>query len=412
MKSILFCGNCNSAEIIPEVVNWGYRVYLISNSLLGRGIEAAHDVEQANCADPQSALAAAERLVSRGGHFDGVLSLCYDCPESVSAIAAQYGLLAIDYATAVRASLKSKRSAVFEDCGIPAPRYRIVNSEEELTSVGADLGFPLVLKPVDNASCRGVVRVDLESELLQSYLYALSYSCGNPAVIANQFITGTEHSVEGIMVDGCYHCTAFSDRIFRYKEYGPYFVEEGDVMPSALSEELIAECIHTTERAAHALGIDFGVVKADIICPPQGGPLVLEITPRLGGPRFGTEMVPLSNGTCILRAAIQQAVGEEIDASLLLPKFTRGMVNRSLFPAPGIIKSINGLSEVYTIDGFYDFKWWSVAGLKVGDAVLSPENNSGEVGYFIVHAETRERAIELADEIERMIEIQTVSKGM
>ena len=162
-----------------------------------------------------------------------------------------------------------------------------------------------------------------------------------------------------------------------------------------------------TQKAAHALGITDGVVKGDLIVNEKGTVYVFELAARLGGPRFGTEMVPISNGTNILRAAIQQAIGEKIDISLLERKYNKGMVNRAIFPAPGKVTSITGLGELNKCDGFYDFKWFTDTPLSEGDIIPEYKDNSCTVAYFIASGETREEALKNADTIERKIKIST-----
>jgi biotin carboxylase len=157
----------------------------------------------------------------------------------------------------------------------------------------------------------------------------------------------------------------------------------------------------TCEASCRALGIELGVAKFDLLISDDAV-YVLEVTPRLGGPRFGTEMVPLSNGTNVLRAAIQQAMGEEIDMGLLRPKFERGMASFTIFAADsGRIESIEGLERASSIDGFYDFKWWRAGGYHLGSRVTK----NMKLGYYIVSAETRSEVLDRAREAEETIRI-------
>jgi biotin carboxylase len=208
------------------------------------------------------------------------------------------------------------------------------------------------------------------------------------------------------MIDGKLHLTAISDRVFEYEKYEPFFIEIGDILPTALSGALQQNMYDLTQKAAMALGIRDGVVKGDlIICEGRGG-AVFELTPRLGGPRFGTEMVPLSNGTNILKATIQQAMGEPVDLELLKPKHSGGMVNRSIFPCPGKVVEDVDLTMLEKQAGFYDFKWWREP-LSVGDFVEEYTYGCGNVAYFIAVGEDRESAIRNANNIESKIKIKT-----
>ena len=405
-KSILFCGNGLSGEIIPTVKSWEYDVLAITEFPNDKGVSEARAVIEAPSREPAMALEAARQLVQQGQCFDGVISLCWDCAVSVATIAEAFGLQSVSLQTAIAATDKYIRSNAFAAAGVPSPRFTIVQSLDELESVTKSWQYPLILKPTDRSSCKGVVKVDEPYSLASAYKYAQSFT-SKTEILLNEYILGTEHSTEGLMIKGKLYPTALSDRIFRYEESRPYFVEVGDIMPTALSPQQVTDMFHVTEYAARALGILNGIVKGDLVYEKLRGPMVFEIAARLGGPRFGTEMVPLSNGTNILRAAIQQALEEEINLDYLKPTFNRGMVNRSIFPLSGRVISIAGLEEVKKLPGFYDFKWWSPDGLHVGDIIAPYENSCGEVGYLIATGETREAAIKNANQIESSIHIET-----
>ena len=405
MKSILFCGSGRSAEIL-KTLHGKYNIYVITEFPNDIGLEYADKIEVATAKNPDEAFEAALKLDKEGYKFDAVISLCWDCPMSVARIAKHFNLFGVTPEVAKNASVKSIRSKLFAEAGVPAPRYKYCNSLEEVKESIKTLKFPIVLKPLALAGAKGVIRVDNLDELESAYHYCTSFS-KESNVIVNEFLVGTEYSTEGLMIDGRLYMTGISERVFKYKEYKPHFVEIGDIMPVNLSDEEIGRFRTVTEKAARALDINNGIVKGDLIYTTKKEICVFELTPRLGGPRFGTEMIPLSNGTNILCAAIQQALGEDIDYNYLKPQFNKGMVNRGVFPKPGIIKKISGIEEARKMKGCYDFKWHGDKPYNVGDEIKSPENMWGAVGYIIATGETREEAIKNADAIEQTIDIQT-----
>lgn len=404
-EKILFCGNGRSCEIVRSLKDT-YDVFMISDFEYDTGMEHVDKLVIGRSKEPEEALRAAISLNNQGFHFDAVLSLCMDSGMSVSKIAEHFGLISIPFEVAQRATIKSLRSRVFEDNGVPAPKYRLCEKHEDLVTNVEEVGLPVVLKPVDLASSKGVILVEEMSKLEESYSHCISLS-RSKAVVINEFVQGVEYSTEGLMIGSRYHLTGISERVFNYGKYKPLFVETGDIMPTLLSEDEIKRFAEITERAALALGITDGVAKGDLIYTDEKEVKVFEIAPRLGGPRFGTEMIPLSNGTNILRAAIQQALGEDIDLEYLKPKFNRGMVNRAIFPKPGRIKHVGGVDEVRNLPGYYDFKWWKAQPLVPGDIVLSPTNTWDGTGYIVATGADREEAIYNADRIERSIVIAT-----
>lgn len=407
-KNILFCGNGLSGEILKDVKGWGYSIFMITEFTNDKGLEHCNEVIEANSKDVASALDAAKKLADKGCLFHGVISLCWDTAKSVAAIASHFGLQSISNASATLATDKDLRSKVFEKEGVPAPRFKVCSCLEEVKDFANLIHYPIVLKPLNLSSSKGVILIKNERELENGYNYVKHFGSVEK-IIANEFILGSEHSTEGLMIKGKLHLTAISDRIFKYKEYEPNFVEVGDIMPTSLDGVMQDALTLQTEKAALALGIYNGVVKGDIIISTSGNVYVIELAARLGGPRFGTEMVPLSNGTCILKAAIQQSMGEEIDLSLLAPKFSKGMVNRSIFPVPGVIIKVDGVEKIKTKEGYYDFKWWSDE-LTVGDVIPPYEHGCGNVAYFIASGDTRGAAIANADNIEAELIFVTENK--
>lgn len=404
-KGILLCGNGMSGQVISQIKDWGYRVGLISEFPEAIGARDADFFIEAASKDPGQALKAATELMSRGFNFDGVISLCWDCAPSVALIAEHFNLRAVSRETAENCTRKDLRSKVLELRSIPAPRYCLVKSAAEVLEFVKNNELPIILKPTNRSSSKGVILVEQLDQIDAAIRYCQSYS-EDGVLVANEYLSGSEHSTEGLMINGKLYLSAISDRVFRYEEYKPYFVEVGDIMPTTLSDTQIDTLTQVTEAAALALGITDGIVKGDLLLSERRGCTVLEIAARLGGPRFGTEMVPLSNGTNILRAAIQQALGEEIDLNLLKPKFAKGMVNRSIFPLPGEVIEISGLDTARELPGFYDFSWW-MHPLKPGDKIDPYENSCGGIGYFIVYGDTREDALIRADAIEKKISIKT-----
>lgn len=405
MKTILLCGNGLSGEIIPTIKSWGYRVALISEFPFDVGTSDADAFIEANSKDPKAALCAAKGLVESGIEINGVISLCWDTAISVATIAAELGLYSVSITSAMKATHKDLRSETFREYGVPSPKYAVISSYEQLLQIVQEFEFPVVLKPIDQSSSKGVIRVDSIKDLGFSYVHCKSFS-ERADIMLNEYLVGSEHSVEGMMVDGIFYLTAISDRVFHYDKYHPFFVEVGDVMPTVLSEDVKKELYDVTRSAALSLGLTTGVVKGDLVYSARKGVSVLEIAARLGGPRFGTEMVPLSNGTNILKAAIQQAVGDEINMDLLLPKFSKGMVNRSITLSSGIIQSISDIDSLKNCKGYYSFKWWG-GELKVGDEISPIQYGCGGVAYIIAVGSTRAKAIENANGIERSIIITT-----
>jgi len=81
---------------------------------------------------------------------------------------------------------------VWQECGIPTPKYQILNddiSEEELIE---SLGLPMIFKPVSQGSSIGMSKVNTREEIAMAWADARKYE---ETVIAEQWVSGSEFTV-------------------------------------------------------------------------------------------------------------------------------------------------------------------------------------------------------------------------
>jgi cyanophycin synthetase len=102
---------------------------------------------------------------------------------------------------------KELTKKMLHESGIPIPRGRVVGSREEAREAAEDLGFPLVLKPLDSNHGKGVA-INLNSceEVEQAFDRAMSYS---DDCIIERHVGGRDHRV--LVVNG--EVIAVSERL-------------------------------------------------------------------------------------------------------------------------------------------------------------------------------------------------------
>ncbi len=91
---------------------------------------------------------------------------------------------------------KPVTKAVLRDAGIPQSRFRVVRAGELqpdlLRTLGADLGYPVFVKPSGQGSSVGVAKVDSDGALGQAITTALRYG---ESVVVEEYIQGRELEV-------------------------------------------------------------------------------------------------------------------------------------------------------------------------------------------------------------------------
>jgi biotin carboxylase len=363
-----------------------------------RGIVSTRDVEKA---------VAFARTVRDEDGLDGVMTLASESAVTVAAVAEALGLPGLNLPAARRATHKVERQRCFQSAGVPCPTSFGAASDEMAIALGDELGWPVVVKPADSAGARGVRKVNGPGEMTAAVAELRRYS-DQPDFLVERFVRGSEHSIEGVVLDGEVHWTGFTDRNYSKKEmFPPYFLEDGDTLPTELPEAMVRRIREVSTAAVRALGIDWGPAKGDIIIL-DGEPLVLEMAARLSGDYFCYVTTPLHNGVNILETVMDMSLGIEPDPASLRPQFHRGVALRYVWPAPGVVKAIRGVEEARRIQGVHFVKWeprWE--DIRVGTRIEAPKSMGERVAAVMAVAETRAEAVAIAERAVATVEIVT-----
>ncbi|TVQ40244.1 MAG: ATP-grasp domain-containing protein [Spirochaetaceae bacterium] len=359
------------------------------------GVALADRFVHIDLRDRQALLSFARGLRRRSG-LDGVFTAGTDFSTSVAWVAEGLGLPGVDYQTALNASDKQRMRTVLAAAGVPSPRFCALDDVPDgrvTQQVVAKTGIPAVVKPVDSMGARGVLRVERIEHLAAAVSEALAYSARR-RVVVEQFVTGSEFSIDAVVWNGVLHMCGVADRDIRF---APYFVEVGHTMPTSVEGQALQNVVDVFTRAVAALGIRNGAAKGDVFLGPQG-PIIGEIAARLSGGYMSGWTYPLASGVEPTLAAMRIALGME--PGDLEPRRQRVSVERAIISIPGIVRSISGFKRArracYVAEVFQR--------CEVGHRVVFPRNNVEKCGNIIccadVHADAREAALAAVSEIE------------
>lgn len=384
----------------------GLRVTVTDRNPDSDGFALAHAHGVVSTRDVAATIAFA-RATHATHPIHGVMTIASESAVTVAAVAADLGLPGVDVATAERATNKVLRQERFASAGVPAPRFARAETLDEAVATGARLGWPVVAKPADSAGSRGVRKVP-DADAMADAVAEIRTVSARPELLIEEFLTGTEHSIEGLVVDGQTHWTAFSDRNYAHKErHPPYFLEDGDTLPTDLSADVLRAAEDAANRAVTALGIGWGPVKGDILVD-AAGPKVLEMAARLSGDHFATDTAPLHNGVDLVDATIDLAIGRRIDLARLRPIRAAGVALRYVWPRPGRVTSISGIAEARSAPGVawvrFEPRWRDLA----PGTVITPARAMGErVASILASGATRSQAVSRAEHAVGLVRIET-----
>ena len=364
------------------------------------------------------------RYLQQNGGLDAVFTAATDFSAAVAAIAAACGLRGHTLKAALNATDKVRMRECFRKAGVPSPAFieltaaDLAAPADRLEARGnvrySDLGaatadtlerrlgelagrFPLVVKPVDNMGARGCSLVKNLSELRKAAATALQYSRSGRAIV-EEYIEGSEFSIEGLIFGGRLYITALADRhIF----FPPYFIEMGHTIPSDCTQDIADEVMSVFERGVHALGLTDGAVKGDILVR-NGKAFVGEIAARLSGGYMSGWTVPYSCGLDITAAALTLALGGSPrlhtcgkDSFVIPLKQNCPFVSaeRAWISIPGQVASVSGLEAARAAPFVKDV--FPRAG--AGDTVVFPQNNVEKCGNVLSAAPSRREAVQASE---------------
>lgn len=370
--------------------------------------------ERIDLKDKEGIYEFAKKLQKEGG-LAAIFTAGTDFSASVSYAGEKLGLACHSYEAACNASGKVRMRQKFSEAGVPSPKFfGITKKESDLDFVKKcvrELGFPCVVKPVDNMGGRGCRMIRSEDEAEDALQTALASSRTENAIL-EEYMSGDEYSIDALICDGAMTITGFADRhIF----FPPYFIETGHTMPTAISDAKKNELIAVFALAAKALGLSCGAAKADIKYTEKG-PMIGEVAARLSGGFMSGWTYPYASHCNLTEQALLIACGKTpsfLEAHRKRIPFTPpsscgncrapyelyelpcvdASAERAWISIPGIVKEVSGLERARSLAFVKDVFPRSGA----GDAVVFPHNNVQKCGNVISSSPSRKDSIAAAE---------------
>ncbi|WP_445517547.1 ATP-grasp domain-containing protein [Streptomyces sp. NEAU-174] len=274
----------------------------------------ARNVITADTNDTEALLPEVERLHSVFG-FDGAITSCDYYLPTVARIAGHLGLPGPAPEAVRNACRKDATRRVLAEAGVPGPRFAVHEEWADIARAAREIGYPLVVKPVDLCAGMYVRRVDDESQLASAFGALADFPVNargqrrTPAVLLEELLDGPEVSVETVSYGGAVHVVGVTD-----KSVGgaPAFIETGHMFPAALTAVDTEAAEQTALGALKALGLTDGVVAHTEVKLTSDGPRVVEVNPRPAGNRI-TELVRHVTGIDLAAACVDLALARTPD---------------------------------------------------------------------------------------------------
>ncbi len=269
--------------------------------------------------------------------------------------------------------------------GFLFPQYRCCTTKEEALDFFNRLKIKCVIKPLDNSASRGVFSVNNENDIRVHFDECLgASSAANHAIIIEEYVAGTEFTVDGLMTPKGHRCLAISEKKhYAYNEnvaYQLFFDNHNKGFDYAELRRVNDQLVDLTE-------IPFGMTHAEYKFS-NGKFYLIEIQARGGGNFIASEIVPFISGIDGYTEQIKWSVGESVNIDYDYGRMMNRCAVLHFFDIPGksgIVKEIRGLEFLNSLDNqmLYHLNF------KVGDTIQESKDDTTRIGWYILKSTNR-----------------------
>ncbi len=283
-----------------------------------------------------------------------------------------------------------------EQAGIQQPRFFPCKYLEEAQAAAERLGYPVMVKPLDNRGNFGANQVENAGQLADAFYEAIAHAHSRECLV-EKFIVGTMHTVDGfVFSDGTHQATAVASKVMLG---GRKRVAMEIRYTPPIPEELIQRLKENHIAVTKALGLKLGCSHGEYMVTNEGEIYLVECANRGGGVYISSRIVPAVSGYDISMMLVQLALGEAV-----LPKTPEEnkVLMRFLQLEPGQIAAIENVETIRKMPGILTFKLTVGA----GDQVQSITCDAGRHGFIIATGQTHEEVTALAEKARQTLSVQ------
>lgn len=386
-KAIVLGGTLPHVTLINKIKERGYEVLLVdyldkpyAKSFADRHIQASTlDVD-------------AVTEIAKNEKVDLVISTCIDQANATACyVSEKLGLPhPYSYETALAVTDKLKMKDIMIKNNIPTSRFMRIKCADQ---PGLErLKFPLIVKPVDCNSSKGVRKIENREDCLDEAIETAVNLSRTKEAIIEEFVTGTEIGIDTFVEKGVAHVLMIKERRKVLKNNGGVQQILGCTWPIPGYEEILPKAERIANLIAKAFNLQNCALMIQAIVS-DNNISVIEFGARIGGGE-SFRIIKQSTGFDYVEASISSFLGEDIPLNYHAPV---GYFADNFIYAKKCVFDKLYCPEVLLHDGTITFlNELKPSGVDIDEQITS----SNRVGVAVVKAETSE---ELYKKIERTI---------
>ena len=360
MKALVVAGGIPQITLINQLKERGVETVLVDGSPAPVAIPYPDKFYNVNIFDIE-----AVKKIAIDEKVDFLITVCADQVLLVVAqISEELGLpWYIDYRTAKLVSDKELMKKTFVQNDIPTSQY-VVMDEFDIEKT-RHLHYPLIVKPVDAYSSKGVKKVLNENELKAAFEEARNISRSKNAIV-EEFFEGEEISVDLFVEDGKANVLLISNSD-KVKDADHFAIFRGRC-PVHASEKLKAEVARVSQKIANAFGIKNAPMLVQMLTDGEKV-TVLEFCARTGG-AMKWLLIQHASGVDVIKGVIDLTMGIKPDIKVREPE-TKYIVNDFIYCKPGVFDHIEGFDEQLAKGNITDYRMLRPSGWKFSGQITS-----------------------------------------
>ena len=364
MKILVLAGGADQIALIQELKARGHEIILLDYYENPPAKFYADKHIMASTLDVEA--------VEKIAIAENVSLICTACTDqallTVSLVSERLGLPCyIDYQTGLNVTNKSYMKKILIEHGIPTARFAIVdNSNYDLIS---SFTFPIVVKPVDCNSSKGVRRVDFIEEYHDCVIEALRLSRTHTAIV-EEYKEGKEISAD-FYIEGSTAKLLSATTSLKIKNRKSFTIV-GSEYPT-LSEYQEKVITKIAQDIANAFKLNDTPLLVQLIANANEMN-VIEFSARMGG-GSKYKLIEVLSGVNIMSKYVDRILGNYPTVS---PK---KLVNYCemiyIYSEPGIFNHIEGLTEMKEKGYVDEFFLYKTSGMNISGANTSGDRPAG-----------------------------------
>lgn len=258
----------------------------------------------------------------------------------------------------------------------------------------------MIMKPLDGNSSRGIYTIHCKEDIIKNFESSLQHSKAEQSVMLEEYIEGTEFTVDGIVTEQGHVSLAVSEkRHYAYNENiacSLYFSYSNPKYDYNKLRKLNDEFVNLS-------GLPFGLTHAEYKYS-HGQFYLIEIGARGGGNLISAVIVPFLSGIDNYGYLLSGALGHEYKGKIRLKEKERCAVLHffDVEKEQGIVKKIWGEEVLSCNPRILDYCLYC----KEGERVCRAADDSKRIGYYIAYGDNRNELDDLVRKINDSFRIE------